>query len=117
LTRLGSVVDVRAYQDIRGTRRKRPMHAVLIEVNVSDVDREAGLRGIREQLVPAISQMPGFRSGTWLTGNDAGIGLSLTVWDTDEHAKAFAGRFGAGAAPQTGVAVTRCELREVAATA
>ena len=41
------------------------MRAVLIEVNVSGVDRDAGLRGIREQLVPAISQMPGFRSGTW----------------------------------------------------
>lgn len=93
------------------------MRAVLIEVNVSDIDREAGLRGIREHLVPAISQMPGFQSGTWLAGNDDGIGLSLTVWDTDEHAIAFAGQFGIGAAPQARAAVTRCELREVAATA
>ncbi len=93
------------------------MRAVLIEVNVAGVDREAGLQGIREHLVPAISQMPGFRSGTWLTGNDAGLGLSLTIWDTDEHAQAFADRFGIGAAPQAGAAVRRCELREVAATA
>jgi hypothetical protein len=95
----------------------QPMHAVLIEINVSDVDGEAGLRGIREHLVPAISQMPGFQSGTWLTGNDDGLGLSLTVWDTDEHARAFASRFGIGVAPQAGADVTRCELREVAATA
>jgi len=93
------------------------MRAVLIEVNVSDVDREAGLRGIREQLVPAISQLPGFQSGTWLMGNDDGIGLSLTIWDTEEQAQAFAGRFAVGATPQAGAAVTRCELREVAATA
>lgn len=93
------------------------MRAVLIEVNVAGVDREAGLRGIRNQLVPAISQMPGFRSGTWLTGNDDGVGLSLTLWETDEQADAFAQRFGVGAAPQSGVAVTRCELRKIAATA
>jgi hypothetical protein len=76
------------------------MRAVLIEINVSDVDREAGLRDIREHPVPAIRQMPGLQSGSWLTGDDDGLGLSLTVGDTGEHAKAFAGRFGAGAADQ-----------------
>ncbi len=54
------------------------MYAVLIEVNVSDVDRKEGLKGLREQIVPAISQLPGFQSGVWLPGNAAGRGLSLT---------------------------------------
>lgn len=93
------------------------MNAVLIEVNVAGVDRDQGLEGLRNGLVPAISAMPGFVSGTWLTGNADDRGLSLTVWDTEDQAQAFAERFGIGASPQAGAAVERCEVREVAATA
>ena len=93
------------------------MRAVLIEINVEGVDAQAGLDGLRNQLVPAIKAMPGFQSGTWLTGNEDGRGLSLTIWETDEHAQAFADRFGPGASPQAGAAVERCELREIGATA
>ena len=50
------------------------MYAVLIEVDVSGVDSDAGLATLREQIVPAIKAMPGFNSGTWLPGNDAGLG-------------------------------------------
>lgn len=93
------------------------MRAVLIEINVESVDEQAGLDGLRNQLVPAITAMPGFLSGTWLTGNEHGRGLSLTIWKTDEHAQAFADRFGPGSSPQAGATVERCELREVGATA
>jgi hypothetical protein len=93
------------------------MHAVLIEVDVGGVDREQGLQGLKEQIVPAIKGLPGFRSGTWLTGNEAGLGLSLTVWDTREHAEAMAETFGPGSSPQANATVRRCEIREVAATA
>ncbi len=34
------------------------MYAVLIELNVSEVDRNEGLKGLREPIVPAISQLP-----------------------------------------------------------
>jgi hypothetical protein len=94
--------------------------AVLIEVDVGGVGREEGLRALREQIVPAISRLPGFQSGTWLTGNDDGKGLSLTVWDNHEHAETMAERFGgrgADSGPVPGAAVIRCETREVAATA
>ncbi len=93
------------------------MYAVLIEVNVSAVDREEGLQGLREQLVPAITQLPGFQSGVWLPGNADGTGLSLTVWDTEANAQTMADHFGPGSSPQTGAAIERCEVREVAATA
>jgi hypothetical protein len=93
------------------------MKAVLIEVDVTGVDRDEGLEALRGRIVPAISGMAGFVSGTWLTGNEAERGLSLTVWESDEHARAFADRFGIGASPQAGAAVERCEVREVAATA
>jgi hypothetical protein len=93
------------------------VHAVLIEVDVRGVQREAGLLALREQIVPAIRGLPGFQSGTWLTGNEDGKGLSLTVWDTEAHARVMADRFGIGSSPQASATVSRCEIREVAATA
>jgi heme-degrading monooxygenase HmoA len=93
------------------------MYAVLIEVDVNDVDEEQGLRVLREQIVPSIKQLPGFHAGTWLPGNDEGEGLSLTVWDSREHAETMADRFGIGSAPTTNAWIARCEVREVAAIA
>jgi hypothetical protein len=93
------------------------MHAVLIEVDVGGVERDAGLAVLREHVVPAIGGMPGFQSGTWLLGDDQGRGLSLTLWDTESHAQAMAERFGPGSSPAADASVTRCEVREVAATA
>jgi hypothetical protein len=93
------------------------MYATLIEIDVRGVDRDEGLRGLREGIVPAISAMPGFHSGVWLTGNDAGLGLSLTVWESEAGVQAMAERFGVGASPQANAGVTPCEVREVATTA
>lgn len=93
------------------------MYAVLIEVDVAGVDRAGGIETLRERIVPAITQLPGFQSGTWLTGNEDGKGLSLTVWDSEEHARAMAERFGIGSSPAASASVARCEVREVAATA
>ena len=93
------------------------MYAVLIEVDVAGVDRESGIQALREQIVPAIKQLPGFRSATRLTGNEEGRGLSLTVWDSEEYARTMADRFGVGSNPAMSAQVARCEIREVAATA
>ena len=93
------------------------MYAVLIEVDVAGVDPEAGVRGLREQIVPMIRALPGFRSGTWLTGGTGGRGLSLTVWETEAQARVMTERFGIGSSPQADASITRCELREVAAIA
>lgn len=93
------------------------MKAVLIEVDVTGVETAEGVAALREHIVPAISAMPGFLSGTWLTGGPDGRGLSLTVWDNTEHAQAFADQFGIGASPAADAMVTHCELRDVAATA
>ena len=93
------------------------MHAVLIEVDVSGVDRDQGLTALREQIVPAIKAMPGFTSGTWLPGNDEGKGLSLTVWDSDGDARGMAESFGPGSSPTANASVVRCGVREVAAAA
>ena len=93
------------------------MYAVLIEVAVGEVDPEQGLATLREQIVPAIQALPGFQSGTWLTGGPERTGFSLTVWDSEENARSMADLFGPGASPTASASVVRCEVREVAATA
>jgi hypothetical protein len=93
------------------------MVAVLIEVDVREVEADAGLTALREQIVPAITSLPGFQSGTWLTGNEDGKGLSLTLWDNDAQAQTMIDRFGVGSNPVMSASVVRCEVREVAAAA
>lgn len=93
------------------------MFAVLIEIDVAGVDREQGLVVLREHVVPAITALPGFVSGTWLSGGPEGKGLSLTLWETESDASTMADRFGPGSNPTTSASVIRCEIREVAATA
>ena len=93
------------------------MVAVLIEVDVRGVERDAGLTALREQIVPAIKSLPGFQSGTWLTGNGNGKGLSLTLWNSEAQAQTMVDRFGVGSNPVMSAAVVRCEVREVAAAA
>jgi hypothetical protein len=93
------------------------MHAVLIEVDVAGVNREQGIKVLREQIVPAIKALPGFQSGTWLTGGAHDRGLSLTLWDNEDNARLMAERFGPGSSPTASASVVRCELRDVAATA
>jgi hypothetical protein len=48
---------------------------------------------------------------------EPGIGLSLTLWESEAGAQAMAERFGLGASPQANAGVTPCEVREVATTA
>lgn len=94
------------------------MYEVLIEVDVGGVNWEQGLESLHEQQVAlAIEQLPGFQSGTWITGDPAGRGLSLTLWETRENAQSMAERFSLGSSPTARASVVRCELRQVRVTA
>jgi hypothetical protein len=89
------------------------MHVVLIEV---DLDEGADQKYLREQVVPTVQELPGFRSGVWLNGQDTGTGLSLTIWDKDFQADAMMERFGKSG-PEAGGTVRRCQVHKVAASA
>jgi hypothetical protein len=87
------------------------MHAVVVRVSVHD--REAATAALREQVVPGVSQAPGFVAGYWTgTGSD---GLSLVVFDSEEQAQAAAERVRSMAPEQ--VTVEDVEVREVVASA
>ena len=93
------------------------MYAVLIEVDVAEVDEQKGLAMLRGHVVPAVQQLPGFKSGTWLPGNEAGLGLSLTLWESEADARGMVTHFGPDSDSPVAATVRRCEVREVAATA
>jgi heme-degrading monooxygenase HmoA len=87
------------------------MHAVVVRVTISNP--EGSESALREQVVPRVAQAPGFVAGYW-TRKDNG-GLAMTVWDSEDAAKA-AGEIAASLAPE-GVTVDGVEVREVVASA
>jgi hypothetical protein len=94
------------------------MHAVLIEVDTSgQPDREAGLKTLREQIVPGVKQAPGFQAGYWLRPHGDARGTSLVLFDTEDNAEAASQGLGVGSSPMPGVTVVRREVREVAISA
>jgi heme-degrading monooxygenase HmoA len=87
------------------------MHAAVVRVTISDPESSEPV--LREQVVPRVSQAPGFVAGYW-TRKDNG-GLSMTIWDSEEAAKT-AGEMAQSLAPE-GVTVDGVEVREVVASA
>jgi hypothetical protein len=65
------------------------MHAVV--VNVTITDPEAGMAQLRDQVVPQVSQAPGFVAGYWV-GLEGGRGTSIVAFDSEENARAAAER-------------------------
>ncbi len=94
------------------------MHAVLVEVDTSgQLDPDVGLKNLREQVVPTVSQSAGFQAGYWLRPLADARGTSLVLFDTEENARAAAEGFDVGSSLGPGVTVVRKELREVAVSA
>jgi heme-degrading monooxygenase HmoA len=87
------------------------MHALLVKVTIND--EQSALHALREQVVPAISQAPGFVAGYWTRKDNTG--LSLVVFES-EDAATRAGERVREVAPQN-VTVEDVEVREVVASA
>ncbi len=58
------------------------MHAVVVRVNTDD--SEAATARLREEVVPRISQAPGFVAGYWTRKDNTG--LSMLVFESEEAA-------------------------------
>lgn len=63
------------------------MHAVIVDVSISN--REQAEQELREQVVPMVSQVPGFVSGVWVA-RGGGKGHSVVVFETEDAANAAA---------------------------
>ena len=87
------------------------MHAVVVTVSISD--NEVAESHLREQVVPGVSQAPGFVAGYW-TRKD-GSGLAMVVFESEDAAKAVSERV-PSMVPDV-VTIENIEVREVVANA
>ena len=84
------------------------MHAVLVSVKINDYDKAR--QELTEQVVPRVSQAPGFVAGYWF--EPAGDqGWSVVLFESEEAAQAAADRI--PAQPPENVTIQNVDVREV----
>ena len=89
------------------------MHALVVRVSISDP--VAARKTLDEQVVPQVSQAPGFIAGYWTWSDDQSNGQSMIVFESADAAQTVADRI-RGLVPE-GVRVEDMEVREVVANA
>ena len=67
------------------------MHAVVVRVSIGDPEKAQ--QGLREQVIPRVSQAPGFVAGYWTRSDDGSNGISMIVFESEEAAQQAADRF------------------------
>ena len=87
------------------------MHAVVTSVTIND--QEAAESHLREQVVPGVSQAPGFVAGYWTRKDDTG--LAMVVFESEEAANGMSERV-PSMLPDA-VALENIEVREVVVNA
>jgi hypothetical protein len=87
------------------------MYAALATVSISDYEHARRL--LHDDVLPTITDVPGFVSGHWLAPID-GRGLSIMIFETEDEARAMAEQMPAGREVNEYVTVHSVEVREVA---
>jgi hypothetical protein len=87
------------------------MHAVVVKVKIND--EEAAESHLREQVVPGISQAPGFVAGYWTRKDNTG--LSMVMFESEGAAKSASERV--PSMVTDAVTVDDIEVREVVVNA
>jgi hypothetical protein len=91
------------------------MHAVLVHVTIDDF--ETGRKILTSEIVPRVSQAPGFVAGYWVhVGRDKGHGM--IVFESEEAAQAVKGMIESGPSPDAdAVSLDSVDVAEVVASA
>jgi hypothetical protein len=87
------------------------MYAVLGTVSISDFDHARRL--LHDDVLPTITEVPGFVAGYWLAPVD-GTGLSILIFETEDEARAMAEQMPHGRQLNEFVTLESVEVREVA---
>jgi len=91
------------------------MHAVVVKVNIDDFEK--GRQFLTEQVVPRVSQAPGFVAGYWTRSEDGSGGLSMMVFESEDAARAVVQMMESQSPMDEGVTIEGIEVREVVANA
>jgi heme-degrading monooxygenase HmoA len=90
------------------------MHAVVVRVNIDDFEK--GRQFLTEQVVPRVSQAPGFVAGYWTRSEDE-KGLSMIVFESEDAARQVEQMIESQGMADEGVTLEGTEVREVVANA
>ena len=91
------------------------MHAVVVKVNIKDL--EPAQKMLRDEIVPGVSQAPGFVAGYWTRSDDGGNGMSLVVFESEDAAQGMARQLQEQGTGNDAVELDSVEVREVVANA
>jgi heme-degrading monooxygenase HmoA len=72
------------YQNIGVLRRSRVMEARVVDLRVVPTEAREMVRIYRDSVLPAARYQHGFRGALLLTDDDTGLGISITLWETEE---------------------------------
>jgi hypothetical protein len=89
------------------------MHAIVVRVSISDV--ESAERALKDEVVPRVSQAPGFVAGYWTRAEDGSNGQSMIVFESEDAARSAVEQIRANV-PEA-VTLESAEVREVVASA
>jgi hypothetical protein len=89
------------------------VHAVVVRVTIND--REAAQQRLDQDVVPRVSQAPGFRAGYWTWKDNTG--LSMIILDSEDAANQAAERVREMVGRIDAVSLDGVEVREVVAHA
>ncbi len=91
------------------------MFAIVVHVELPEgFSIEAAKKGIEEQVIPRVTQAPGFRMGHWMAPvAPSREGMSILLFDEEQPARDFAGVL----QPPPPVRLIGTEVREVIANA
>ena len=93
------------------------MHAVVVKVSIQAQNEEPSLKYLRENIVPRVSQAPGFVAGYWVRLEGGDEGNSVVVFESEDAARAAAEQIRAGVSANEGVTLEDVSLGEVVANA
>jgi heme-degrading monooxygenase HmoA len=68
--------------------RSRAVHARVVDLRVRSFDTKDMVRVYRDEVVPAARQQRGFEGAMLLTDPETGIGISVTLWETEADREA-----------------------------
>ena len=91
------------------------MHAVAVRVSINDFER--GREFLTTQVVPRVSQAPGFVAGYWTRSDDNRNGMGMIVFESEDAANGAAQMIQSQAPQDEGVTLEDVEVREVVASA
>jgi heme-degrading monooxygenase HmoA len=79
---------IHEYQVVDEFGKESSVHARVVDLRVSPGDTREMVRIYRGSVMPAARRQPGFRGAVLLTDPDTGIGISVTMWETEADREA-----------------------------